>query len=75
MVTDWLDRAKQEKASQTLANYLGCLSQLVALAQNRYHDAPKENVFTVHKLDVRHDRYEPFTMKFVQGAGATWMKR
>ncbi|WEF27261.1 site-specific integrase [Klebsiella aerogenes] len=63
MVTDWLDRAKQEKASQTLANYLGCLSQLVALAQNRYHDAPKENVFTGHKLDVRHDResYEPFT--------------
>ena len=63
MVTDWLDRAKQEKASQTLANYLGCLSQLVALAQNRYHDAPKENVFTGHKLDVRHDResYEPFS--------------
>lgn len=63
MVTDWLDRAKQEKASQTLANYLGCLSQLVALAQNRYHDAPKENVFTAHKLDVRHDResYEPFS--------------
>lgn len=63
MVTDWLDKAKQEKASQTLANYLGCLSQLVALAQNRYHDAPKENVFTGHKLDVRHDResYEPFS--------------
>ncbi|EIW9589179.1 integrase [Klebsiella pneumoniae] len=63
MVTDWLDKAKQEKASQTLANYLGCLSQLVALAQNRYHDAPKENVFTAHKLDVRHDResYEPFS--------------
>ncbi|MDK6206563.1 site-specific integrase [Klebsiella aerogenes] len=63
MVTDWLDKAKQEKASQTLANYLGCLSQLVALAQNRYHDAPKENVFTGHKLDVRRDResYEPFT--------------
>lgn len=63
MVTDWLDRAKQEKASQTLAYYLGCLSQLVALAQNRYHDAPKENIFTGHKLDVRHDResYEPFS--------------
>lgn len=63
MVTDWLDSAKREKASQTLANYLGCLSQLVALAQNRYHDAPKENVFTKHKLDVRHDRenYEPFS--------------
>ena len=63
MVTDWLDSAKQEKASQTLANYLGCLSQLVALAQNRYHDAPKENVFAGHKLDVRHDResYEPFS--------------
>ncbi|HBU9918142.1 TPA: site-specific integrase [Klebsiella aerogenes] len=63
MVTDWLDKAKQEKASQTLANYLGCLSQLVSLAQNRYHDAPKENVFTGHKLDVRHDResYEPFS--------------
>lgn len=63
MVTDWLDKAKQEKANQTLANYLGCLSQLVALAQNRYHDAPKENVFTAHKLDVRHDResYEPFS--------------
>lgn len=63
MVTDWLDMAKQEKASQTLANYLGCLSQLVTLAQNRYHDAPKENVFTGHKLDVRHDResYEPFS--------------
>lgn len=62
MVTDWLDSAKQEKASQTLANYLGCLSQLVAQAQNRYHDAPKANVFTGHKLDVRHDResYEPF---------------
>ncbi|MEN4392296.1 site-specific integrase [Enterobacter cloacae] len=63
MVTNWLDSAKLEKASQTLANYLGCLSQLVALAQNRYHDAPKENVFTGHKLDVRHDResYEPFS--------------
>ncbi len=63
MVTDWLDRAKQEKVSQTLANYLGCLSQLVVLAQNRYHDAPKENIFTGHKLDVRHDResYEPFS--------------
>ncbi|EOV2730600.1 TPA: tyrosine-type recombinase/integrase [Salmonella enterica subsp. enterica serovar Javiana] len=63
MVTDWLDRAKQEKASQRLANYLGCLSQLVALAQNRCHDAPKENIFTGHKLDVRHDResYEPFS--------------
>lgn len=41
MVTDWLDNAKLERATQTLANYLGCLSQLVALAQNRYHDAPK----------------------------------
>ena len=63
MVTDWLDNAKLERATQTLANYLGCLSQLVALAQNRYHDAPKENVFTAHKLDVRHDResYEPFS--------------
>lgn len=63
MVTEWLDSAKLEKASQTLANYLGCLSQLVTLAQNRYHDAPKENVFTGHKLDVRHDResYEPFS--------------
>lgn len=63
MVADWLDSARQEKASQTLANYLGCLSQLVALAQNRYQDAPKENVFTGHKLDVRHDResYEPFS--------------
>lgn len=35
----------------------------MALAQNRYHDAPKENVFTGHKLDVHHDResYEPFS--------------
>lgn len=35
----------------------------MALAQNRYHDAPKENVFTAHKLDVRHDHesYEPFS--------------
>jgi len=35
----------------------------VALAQNRYHDAPKENVFTGHKLDVQNDResYEPFS--------------
>lgn len=63
IVTDWLHRAKQEKASQTLANYLGCLSQLGAQAQNRYHDAPKANVFTGHKLDVLHAResYEPFT--------------
>jgi integrase len=64
MVTAWLDHQKKEKASQTLANYLGCLSQLVEFARNRYHDAPGDNPFKGHNLDVRCEResYQPFTL-------------
>lgn len=63
MVTAWLDYEKGDKASQTLANYLACLSQLVEFARNRYHDAPKENPFKGHRLEVRREResYSPYT--------------
>ena len=63
MVTAWLDHEKVDKALQTLANYLACLSQLVEFARNRYHDAPKENPFKGHRLEVRREResYSPYT--------------
>lgn len=63
MVTAWLDYEKGDKASQTLANYLACLSQLVEFAKNRYHDASKANPFKGHRLEVRREResYSPYT--------------
>lgn len=56
MVTAWIDSQRDNKAVQTIANYLGCLSQLVEFARNRYHDAPTSNVFRGHNLEVRQSR-------------------
>lgn len=63
MVTTWLDYEKGNKAPQTLANYLACLSQLAEFARNRYHDAPQDNPFKGHRLVVRREResYSPYT--------------
>lgn len=63
MVTEWLEESRRTLAVQTLYNYVNSLSQIVQFAQDRYHDAPKENPFAGHKLNVREERisYSPFT--------------
>lgn len=63
VVTGWLDKLKLDKAPQTMQNYISSLAQIYDLARNRYHDAPQDNPFKGHKLEVKGSKisYEPFT--------------
>ncbi|EPJ2543404.1 tyrosine-type recombinase/integrase [Escherichia albertii] len=63
VVTGWLDKLKPDKAPQTMQNYISSLAQIYDLARNRYHDAPQDNPFKGHKLEVKGSKisYEPFT--------------
>lgn len=61
-VTCWLDKLKQEKALQTIQNYISSLAQIWDLARNRYHDAPQDNPWRGHGLEAKSSKvsYEVF---------------
>lgn len=63
VVTGWLDKLKQEKALQTIQNYISALAQIWDLARNRYHDAPQDNPWRGHGLEAKSSKvsYEVFT--------------
>jgi len=63
VVTGWLDNLKQEKAPQTIQNYISALAQIWDLARNRYHDAPQDNPWRGHGLEAKSSKvsYEVFT--------------
>lgn len=62
VVTGWLDKLKQEKAPQTIQNYISALAQIWDLARNRYHDAPQENPWRGHGIEAKGSKvsYEVF---------------
>lgn len=62
VVTGWLDKLKQEKAPQTIQNYISALAQIWDLARNRYHDAPQENPWRGHGIEAKRSKvsYEVF---------------
>ncbi|ENU5836508.1 tyrosine-type recombinase/integrase [Klebsiella pneumoniae] len=61
-VTGWLDKLKNEKAPQTIQNYISALAQIWDLAKNRYHDAPQDNPWRGHALEAKSSKvsYEVF---------------
>lgn len=61
-VTGWLDKLKQEKALQTIQNYISSFAQIWDLARNRYHDAPQDNPWRGHGLEAKSSKvsYEVF---------------
>ncbi|MGE1560420.1 tyrosine-type recombinase/integrase [Pantoea septica] len=63
IVTGWLDKLKQDKAPQTIQNYISALAQIWDLARNRYHDAPQDNPWRGHGLEAKSSKisYEVFT--------------
>jgi len=63
MVTRWIDTLKEDKAAQTIQNYISSLAQIWDLARNRYHDAPQDNPWRGHALEAKSSKvsYEPFT--------------
>ncbi|EKD3226707.1 site-specific integrase, partial [Escherichia coli] len=63
IVTSWLDNLKNEKAPQTIQNYISALAQIWDLARNRYHDAPQDNPWRGHGLEAKSSKvnYEAFS--------------
>ncbi|EHL6974185.1 site-specific integrase [Escherichia coli] len=63
IVTSWLDDLKNEKAPQTIQNYISALAQIWDLARNRYHDAPQDNPWRGHGLEAKSSKvnYEAFS--------------
>lgn len=63
-VTAWIDSLKEDKAAQTIQNYISALAQIWDLAKNRYHDAPQDNPWRGHALEAKSSKvsYEPFTV-------------
>lgn len=63
IVTGWLDKLKNERAPQTIQNYISALAQIWDLARNRYHDAPQDNPWRGHGLEAKSSKisYEVFT--------------
>jgi integrase len=61
-VTGWIDKLKEEKAPQTIQNYISSLAQIWDLAKNRYHDAPQNNPWRGHTLEAKRSKvsYEVF---------------
>ncbi len=62
VVTGWLDKLKTERAPQTIQNYISAMAQIWDLARNRYHDAPQDNPWRGHALEVKSSwvSYEAF---------------
>lgn len=64
MVTNFIDYASKERATQTVRHYVANLGMLFDYASARYHDAPQAhlNPFRNHKLDTtQSESYQPFT--------------
>ncbi|WP_267412512.1 site-specific integrase [Pantoea sp. GM_Pan_4] len=63
-VTAWIDSLKEDKAAQTIQNYISSLAQIWDLARNRYHDAPQDNPWRGHALEAKSSKvsYQPFTV-------------
>ncbi|MBA4823823.1 phage integrase SAM-like domain-containing protein [Pantoea ananatis] len=64
MVTNFIDYASKERATQTVRHCVANLGMLFDYASARYHDAPQAhlNPFRNHKLDTtQSESYQPFT--------------
>ena len=64
MVTNFIEFASKERATQTVRHYVANLGMLFDYASARYHDAPQVhlNPFRGHKLDTsQSESYQPFT--------------